>query len=174
MEEWLETRQENAENRAWGLDEEKNIHLQKLIDLVNDVRKELNSEDPSYQNQYQDQTQEDFNNNLAAEDWLTQTVVDSYRDSQIDFRKNPENYNVNVIPDQPSVEKMETGDGWSRDKKDDKLTNMPFLGAYKKSIEGRRDNPPLVEKQYGTKRSPRPDPNGHRNPPNRRIPDPES
>ena len=48
---------------------------------------------------------------------------------------------------------------------------MPFLGSYKKSIEGRRENPPpQVEKQYGAKRSPRPDPNGYRNPPNRRVP----
>jgi hypothetical protein len=53
---------------------------------------------------------------------------------------------------------METD--WSKDKKDDKLNNMPFLGNYKKSLE----------KQYGTKRSPRPDPNGYRNPPNRRVP----
>ena len=66
------------------------------------------------------------------------------------------------------MEKMETD--WSKTKKDDKLINMPFLNHYKKSIEGRRENPPIVEKQYGTKRSPSTDPNGHRNPPNRRIP----
>ena len=65
--------------------------------------------------------------------------------------------------------KMETD--WSKGKKDGKLNNMPFLGSYKKSIEGRRENPPpQVEKQYGAKRSPRPDPNGYRNPPNRRVP----
>jgi len=70
------------------------------------------------------------------------------------------------------MEKMETG--WSKNKKDGKLTNMPFLGMYKKSVEGRRENPPpQVEKQYGAKRSPNPDKNGYRNPPNRRIPDPE-
>ena len=64
---------------------------------------------------------------------------------------------------------METD--WSKGKKDGKLTNMPFLGDYKKSIEGRRENPPpQVEKQYGAKRNPRPDPNGYRNPPNRRVP----
>ena len=69
----------------------------------------------------------------------------------------------------PKIEKMETD--WSKDKKDGKLNNMPFLGSYKKSIEGRRENPPpQVEKQYGAKRSPRPDPNGYRNPPNRRVP----
>ena len=56
-----------------------------------------------------------------------------------------------------------------------KLNNMPFLNHYKKSKEGRVENPPNRKKTiaYGSKRSPRPDPQGYRNPPNRRIPNPE-
>ena len=51
------------------------------------------------------------------------------------------------------------------------LFSLPSFLLFDQSVEGRRQNPPpQVEKQYGTKRSPRPDPNGYRNPPNRRVP----
>jgi len=80
-----------------------------------------------------------------------------------DISDNPEKYGIKFTTQSTQeVEKMETD--WSKDKKDGKLNNMPFLGNYKKSLE----------KQYGATRSPRPDKNGYRNPPNRRIPDPES
>ena len=96
-------------------------------------------------------------------------MMDEYNE---DVFNNPSKYGLAFASEDEDVEKMETD--WSKDKKDDKLTNMPFLGMYKKSKEGRRENPPIVEKQYGAKRSPRSDPNGYINPPNRRIPDPES
>jgi len=167
MESWMEAREKNAEDRAFGL--KKTAQLSDyVVDLINDVRKELDDDSPKYVEQYADQTQEEFDNQLEAYDWLTEQIVNDFKKTQIDFRKNPEKYNVFVKPNDESVEKMETD--WSKTKKDDKLINMPFLNHYKKSIEGRRENPPIVEKQYGTKRSPRPDPNGHRNPPNRRIP----
>ena len=58
-----------------------------------------------------------------------------------------------------------------------KLNNMPFLNNYKKSKEGRIENPPDRQKKrmiaFGSRRTPRPDPNGYRNPPNRRKPHPE-
>tara|TARA_R110002020_G_scaffold219321_4_gene427177 strand:+ start:10551 stop:11723 length:1173 start_codon:yes stop_codon:yes gene_type:complete len=167
MESWMEAREKNAEDRAFGLKKTKQLSAY-VVDLINDVRKELDDESPKYVEQYADQSQEEFDNQLEAYDWLTEQIVNDFKKTQIDFRKNPEKYNVFVKPNDESMEKMETD--WSKTKKDDKLTNMPFLNHYKKSIEGRRENPPIVEKQYGTKRSPRPDPNGHRNPPNRRIP----
>ena len=92
------------------------------------------------------------------EDVSEDEYMDVYREALEDQAKELTNFT-----------KMETD--WSKGKKDGKLTNMPFLGDYKKSIEGRRENPPpQVEKQYGAKRNPRPDPNGYRNPPNRRVP----
>ena len=72
------------------------------------------------------------------------------------------------------LEFMETD--LTRKKKDVKVTlnNMPFLNNYKKSKEGRIENPPDRKTiAFGSGRSPRPDPNGYRNPPNRRQPDPE-
>ncbi len=149
IEQFMEARTKNAENRAMGIKETKDgmikvdeaISLSKtqqfgnyIANLINDVRLEMRKED------------------------------DDERDHGDDPEYQRAMYEATLI-----MEKMETD--WSKGKKDDKLTNMPFLGTYKKSVEGRRQNPPpQVEKQYGTKRSPRPDPNGYRNPPNRRVP----
>lgn len=72
------------------------------------------------------------------------------------------------------VEFMETD--WTKSKKHVKLNNMPFFNQYKKSKEGRIENPPIRKTRkvaFGSKRSPRPDPQGYRNPPNRRTPNPE-
>ena len=156
VEEFMETRSKNAENRAMGIKETKNgdikidesIHLSKtqqfskyVINLINDVRLDLQKED-------------------AKENEEEEVVYEDGRDELDRLR-------LEELLD--NLTKMETD--WSKSKKDDKLNNMPFLGSYKKSVEGRRENPPpQVEKQYGAKRSPRPDPNGYRNPPNRRVP----
>ena len=155
VEEFMETRSKNAENRAMGIKETKNgdikidesIHLSKtqqfskyVINLINDVRLDLQKED--------------------AKENEEEVMYDDGRDELDRLR-------LEELLD--NLTKMETD--WSKSKKDDKLNNMPFLGSYKKSVEGRRENPPpQVEKQYGAKRSPRPDPNGYRNPPNRRVP----
>ena len=73
------------------------------------------------------------------------------------------------------LEFMETD--WTRKKKRVKieLNNMPFFNTYKKSKEGRVENPPNRKRTiaYGSRRTPRPDPQGYRNPPNRRTPKPE-
>ena len=158
VEEFMEARTKNAENRAMGIKETKDgmikvdeaISLSKtqqfsnyIVNLVNDVRLEMRKED-----------EEDYE------------LTDKDRDEYLE-----EYDRASDLQDEKLKEftKMETD--WSKGKKDDKLNNMPFLGSYKKSIEGRRENPPpQVEKQYGAKRSPRPDPNGYRNPPNRRVP----
>jgi len=156
VEEFMETRSKNAENRAMGIKETKNgdikidesIHLSKtqqfskyVINLINDVRLDLQKEDAK-ENEEEEVMYED------GRDELDRLRLEELLDN---------------------LTKMETD--WSKSKKDDKLNNMPFLGSYKKSVEGRRENPPpQVEKQYGAKRSPRPDPNGYRNPPNRRVP----
>ena len=154
----MEARTKNAENRAMGIKETKDgmikvdeaISLSKtqqfsnyIVNLVNDVRLEMRKED-----------EEDYE------------LTDKDRDEYME-----EYDRASSLQDEKLKEftKMETD--WSKGKKDGKLNNMPFLGSYKKSIEGRRENPPpQVEKQYGAKRSPRPDPNGYRNPPNRRVP----
>ena len=154
VEEFMEARTKNAENRAMGIKETKDgmikvdeaISLSKtqqfgnyVANLINDVRLEMRKAD-------------------KLEDVSEQEYMDVYRAANEDQAKELTNFT-----------KMETD--WSKGKKDGKLTNMPFLGDYKKSIEGRRENPPpQVEKQYGAKRNPRPDPNGYRNPPNRRVP----
>ena len=156
VEEFMETRSKNAENRAMGIKETKNgdikidesIHLSKtqqfskyVINLINDVRLDLQKEDAK-ENEEEEVMYED------GRDELDRLRLEELLDN---------------------LTKMETD--WSKSKKDDKLNNMPFLGSYKKSVEGRRENPPpQVEKQYGAKRNPRPDPNGYRNPPNRRVP----
>tara|TARA_B100000424_G_C22880656_1_gene468732 strand:+ start:30 stop:1184 length:1155 start_codon:yes stop_codon:yes gene_type:complete len=156
VEEFMETRSKNAENRVMGIKETKNgdikidesIHLSKtqqfskyVINLINDVRLDLQKEDAK-ENEEEEVMYED------GRDELDRLRLEELLDN---------------------LTKMETD--WSKSKKDDKLNNMPFLGSYKKSVEGRRENPPpQVEKQYGAKRSPRPDPNGYRNPPNRRVP----
>ena len=158
VEEFMEARTKNAENRAMGIKETKDgmikvdeaISLSKtqqfsnyIVNLVNDVRLEMRKED-----------EEDYE------------LTDKDRDEYLE-----EYDRASDLQDEKLKEftKMETD--WSKGKKDDKLNNMPFLGSYKKSIEGRRENPPpQVEKQYGAPRSPRPDPNGYRNPPNRRVP----
>ena len=155
VEEFMETRSKNAENRAMGIKETKNgdikidesIHLSKtqqfskyVINLINDVRLDLQKED--------------------AKENEEEVMYEDGRDELDRLR-------LEELLD--NLTKMETDR--SKSKKDDKLNNMPFLGSYKKSVEGRRENPPpQVEKQYGAKRSPRPDPNGYRNPPNRRVP----
>jgi len=149
VEEFMEARTKNAENRAMGIKETKDgmikvdeaISLSKtqqfgnyVANLINDVRLEMRKQD----------------------------------DDERDHDDDPE-YHRAMEEGARILAKMETD--WSKGKKDGKLNNMPFLGSYKKSIEGRRENPPpQVEKQYGAKRSPRPDPNGYRNPPNRRVP----
>ena len=163
VEEFMEARTKSAENRAMGIKETKDgnikidesISLSKtqqfsnyVIDVINDVRVELRKADNDYtpkeEAEYEEASAID-----AAED--AEALKEFYGRTAED------------------LEKMETD--WSKDKKDGKLNNMPFLGSYKKSIEGRRENPPpQVEKQYGAKRSPRPDPNGYRNPPNRSVP----
>ncbi len=156
VEEFMETRSKNAENRVMGIKETKNgdikidesIHLSKtqqfskyVINLINDVRLDLQKED----------AKENEEEEVMYEDGIDE--LDRLRLEEL----------------LDNLTKMETD--WSKSKKDDKLNNMPFLGSYKKSVEGRRENPPpQVEKQYGAKRSPRPDPNGYRNPPNRRVP----
>ena len=152
MEEWMEARQKNAEDRAWGLKLSKTRQLGSYVaDLINGVHKEL-KDDRDY-NRPEGTTPEE------EEAMLVRSAQEDEESGKWD------------ISDE-DMEKMETD--WSKDKKDGKLTNMPFLGMYKKSVEGRRENPPpQVEKQYGAKRSPNPDKNGYRNPPNRRIPDPE-
>ena len=157
----MEARTRNAENRAMGIKETKDgmikvdeaISLSKteqlsnyMTQLLNDVRLEMRKQD-----------EEDYE------------LTDKDRDEYME-----EYTRASDLQDEKLTEftKMETD--WSKTKKDAKLVNMPFLNNYKKSIEGRRENPPTVEKQYGAKRSPKPDKNGYRNPPNRRIPDPES
>jgi len=168
MEEWMEARQENAENRAFGISKTKQLG-DYVVDLLNDVRKELSKEDEKI-------SELDIDDDLELA--YRQFEIEHNQQFEIlqhmamkDFKSNPSRWGINFQSSEP-VEKMETD--WSKDKKDGKLTNMPFLGMYKKSVEGRRENPPpQVEKQYGAKRSPNPDKNGYRNPPNRRIPDPE-
>ena len=157
MEEWMEARQKNAEDRAWGLKLSKTRQLGSYVaDLINGVHKELSKEDV-------DRTSE----RPSPEEELA-----LLQDAQENLDRKLGYVPPDLESDNENVEKMETD--WSKDKKDGKLTNMPFLGMYKKSVEGRRENPPpQVEKQYGAKRSPNPDKNGYRNPPNRRIPDPE-
>jgi hypothetical protein len=168
MESWMEAREKNAEDRAFGL--KKTAQLSDyVVDLINDVRKELDDET-------QEEDEDSWRDEIENIDEIEKIIHDfeQNHDKQLDvlhhlaikdFKENPSKWGINF---NESMEKMETD--WSKTKKDDKLINMPFLNHYKKSIEGRRENPPIVEKQYGTKRSPRPDPNGHRNPPNRRIP----
>ena len=175
IEEFMEARTKNAENRAFGIKETKDgnlkvdesISLSKtdrfsnyVANILNDVRIQLNKEDDEVV------TQEMYEADMLEEEESLNRFIDASREFNKDFKSNPSKYGVIV---RPKMEKMETD--WSKDKKDGKLNNMPFLGSYKKSIEGRRENPPpQVEKQYGAKRSPRPDPNGYRNPPNRRVP----
>ena len=163
MESWMEARETNAENRAYGIKQTKNnanpikvdeaISLSKtqqfsnyMIQLLNDVRLEMRKAD-----------EEDYE------------LTDKDREEYLEEYDRASDLQDEKLT---GFTKMETD--WSKTKKDAKLVNMPFLGSYKKSIEGRRENPPpQVEKQYGAPRSPRPDKNGYRNPPNRRIPDPE-
>jgi len=158
VEEFMEARTKSAENRAMGIKETKDgnikidesISLSKtqqfsnyVIDVINDVRLEMRKED-----------EEDYE------------LTDKDRDEYMEEYTRASDLQSEKLKE---FTKMETD--WSKGKKDGKLNNMPFLGSYKKSIEGRRENPPpQVEKQYGAKRSPRPDPNGYRNPPNRRVP----
>jgi len=149
-EEFMEAREKNAEDRAFGL--KKTTLLNKyVVQLINDVRKEL-KEDQKYDRPLGTTPEEEYEMLMRS-------------------RQEDEESGLYDLDDE-DIEKMETD--WSKSKKDGKLNNMPFLNNYKKSIEGRRENPPIVEKQYGAKRSPKPDKNGYRNPPNRRIPDPES
>ncbi len=153
-EEFMEAREKAAEDRAFGL-KKTDVFSKYIVELLNDVRKELNEED-----------EDDGGARIHQE------AIDEMDKINQDILNNPKKYGLRFVKRSTPLEKMETD--WSKTKKDAKLVNMPFLGMYKKSIEGRRDNPPQVEKQYGTPRSPRPDKNGYRNPPNRRIPDPES
>ncbi len=149
VEEFMEARTKSAENRAMGIKETKdgNIKVDESISL---------SKTQQFGN-YIANLINDVRLEMRKED-------DDERDHGDDPEYQRAMYEATLI-----MEKMETD--WSKGKKDDKLTNMPFLGTYKKSVEGRRENPPpQVEKQYGAKRSPRPDPNGYRNPPNRRVP----
>ena len=159
----MEARTKSAENRAMGIKETKDgnikvdesISLSKteqfnnyITNLVNDVRVELRK---------------------ADNDYTPKEEAEYEEASAIDAAEDAEALKEFIGRTVEDLKKMETD--WSKSKKDDKLTNMPFLGDYKKSIEGRRENPPpQVEKQYGAKRNPRPDPNGYRNPPNRRVP----
>ena len=163
VEEFMEARTKSAENRAMGIKETKDgnikvdesISLSKteqfnnyITNLVNDVRVELRK---------------------ADNDYTPKEEAEYEEASAIDAAEDAEALKEFIGRTVEDLKKMETD--WSKSKKDDKLTNMPFLGDYKKSIEGRRENPPpQVEKQYGAKRNPRPDPNGYRNPPNRRVP----
>ena len=153
-EEFMEAREKAAEDRAFGL-KKTDVFSKYIVELLNDVRKELNEED-----------EDDGGARIHQE------AIDEMDKINQDILNNPKKYGLRFVKRSTPLEKMETD--WSKTKKDAKLVNMPFLGMYKKSIEGRRENPPQVEKQYGTPRSPRPDKNGYRNPPNRRIPDPES
>tara|TARA_R110000824_G_scaffold233870_1_gene422186 strand:- start:15 stop:1145 length:1131 start_codon:yes stop_codon:yes gene_type:complete len=153
-EEFMEAREKAAEDRAFGL-KKTDVFSKYIVELLNDVRKELNEED-----------EDDGGARIHQE------AIDEMDKINQDILNNPKKYGLRFVKRSTPLEKMETD--WSKTKKDAKLVNMPFLNNYKKSIEGRRDNPPQVEKQYGTPRSPRPDKNGYRNPPNRRIPDPES
>ena len=140
----MEAREKAAEDRAFGL--KKTAVLSKyIVELLNDVRKELNNEDKDDE---------------GAK--MHQEAIDEMDKLNEDIFKNPDKYNLEFVEAPRQVEKMETD--WSKTKKDAKIVNMPFLNNYKKSLE----------KQYGAPRSPRPDKNGYRNPPNRRIPDPES
>ena len=174
VEQFMEARSKSAENRAMGIKETKdgNIKIDESINLsktelfskyiaqaLNDVRIQLNKEDNN------EVPQEVYESDMLEQAESLNRFIDASREFNKDFKANPSKYGVIV---KPKIEKMETD--WSKGKKDGKLTNMPFLGDYKKSIEGRRENPPQVEKQYGAKRNPRPDPNGYRNPPNRRVP----
>jgi len=182
VEEFMEARSKSAENRAMGIKETKDgnikidesINLSKtkqfnnyIVNLINDVRKELNKADDEEEVKLSD---EDYEKMLNVVDKIETQHNRHFELMQHiimnNFKENPSRWKIAF--NDPSVEKMETD--WSKDKKDDKLNNMPFLGMYKKSVEGRRQNPPQVEKQYGAKRNPRPDPNGYRNPPNRRVP----
>ena len=141
MESFMEARERNAEDRAFGLKKTDQLS-QYVVSLINDVRKELKKEDGMTD------TQRRYKKDMENIEALNQDISD-----------NPDKYGIKFTTQSTQeVEKMETD--WSKDKKDGKLNNMPFLGNYKKSLE----------KQYGTKRSPRPDPNGYRNPPNRRVP----
>ena len=153
-EEFMEAREKAAEDRAFGL-KKTDVFSKYIVELLNDVRKELNEED-----------EDDGGARIHQE------AIDEMDKINQDILNNPKKYGLRFVKRSTPLEKMETD--WSKTKKDAKLVNMPFLNNYKKSIEGRRENPPQVEKQYGTPRSPRPDKNGYRNPPNRRIPDPES
>jgi len=175
VEQFMEARSKSAENRARGIKETKdgNIKIDESINLsktelfskyiaqaLNDVRIQLNKEDNN------EVPQEVYESDMLEQAESLNRFIDASREFNKDFKANPSKYGVIV---KPKIEKMETD--WSKGKKDGKLNNMPFLGTYKKSVEGRRENPPpQVEKQYGAKRSPRPDPNGYRNPPNRRTP----
>tara|TARA_R100000005_G_scaffold40222_1_gene18855 strand:- start:480 stop:1664 length:1185 start_codon:yes stop_codon:yes gene_type:complete len=166
VEEYMEARAENAENRAFGLT--KTAEFSNYVaDLINDVRKELNKAEEEKDVELSDEDYEKMLNVVEKIETqhnrhfeLMQHIIMN------NFKENPSRWKIAF--NDSSLEKMETD--WSKSKKDDKLTNMPFLGTYKKSIEGRRENPPQVEKQYGAKRNPRPDPNGYRNPSNRRVP----
>ena len=162
----MEARAENAENRAFGLTKTAQFSNY-VVDLINDVRKELNKADEEEDVELSDEDYEKMLNVVEKIETqhnrhfeLMQHIIMN------NFKENPSRWKIAF--NDSSLEKMETD--WSKSKKDDKLTNMPILGTYKKSIEGRRENPPQVEKQYGAKRNPRPDPNGYRNPPNRRVP----
>ena len=141
MESFMEARERNAEDRAFGLKKTDQLS-QYVVSLINDVRKELKKEDGMTDMQRR------YKKDIETMDALNQDIFD-----------NPDKYGIKFTTQSTQeVQKMETD--WSKDKKDGKLNNMPFLGNYKKSLE----------KQYGTKISPRPDPNGYRNPPNRRVP----
>ena len=158
IEQFMEARTKNAENRAMGIKETKDgmIKVDEAISL---------SKTEQFSN-YMTQLLNDVRLEMRKQDEKDYELTDKDRDEYIE-----EYTRASDLQDEKLTEftKMETD--WSKGKKDGKLTNMPFLGDYKKSIEGRRENPPpQVEKQYGTKRSPRPDPNGYRNPPNRRVP----
>ena len=154
-EEFMEAREKAAEDRAFGL-KKTDVFSNYIVELLDDVRKELQKEDEAKESE-RPSPEEEY-----------EMVQQSQKELQEMWRRK----GLLEEREEENVEKMETD--WSKTKKDAKLVNMPFLGMYKKSIEGRRENPPQVEKQYGTPRSPRPDKNGYRNPPNRRIPDPES
>ena len=154
-EEFMEAREKAAEDRAFGL-KKTDVFSNYIVELLDDVRKELQKEDEAKESE-RPSPEEEY-----------EMVQQSQKELQEMWRRK----GLLEEREEENVEKMETD--WSKTKKDAKLVNMPFLNNYKKSIEGRRENPPQVEKQYGTPRSPRPDKNGYRNPPNRRIPDPES
>lgn len=133
-----------------------------IVDLVKEVAKDLRKKD-----KVEEEPKPKKN--------VYQLQDEASREYARDFKANPEKYGYKIIDD---VEKMETD--WTREKKDNKLTNMPFLNEYK-SKEGLRENPPQGKKikrvlkkniLQGLGRNPR-YANDYVNPPNKRKPDPE-